>query len=109
MRTHAKRGSRAIVAGLEDRIKAYAFIGVGGQTTWSAEERKEFAEDGARFPKGAAWARYVARVAVIDRVACVGYNKASAFLFLNGTRDWVAMRDAKAFLAATPEPKTWHV
>ena len=97
-------GLGTLLAGVEDRIKAYALIGVGNTTTYGPEARTLL-----KVPKGAAFKRWAAGVSVIDSLAYVRHNKTAAFLFLNGRHDWEAMHDAKAFLAAAPEPKTWHV
>jgi dienelactone hydrolase len=94
----------SLLAGLEDRIKAYVFLGLGGTTTYSAEEKKEL---GA--PTGAAFARWAARMSVIDNTAYVGHNKGAKLLFINGKDDANAMHDAKAFLAAAPEGTTWRL
>lgn len=94
---------------LDERIKAYAFKRVCRQTSLSPSERKWFAQSGRHLPKGATWARCVAREAVIDPVNYLGHNTGAAFLFLNGRRAWDARHDAKAFLTAAPKPKTWHV
>lgn len=99
----------SLVAGLDERIKACAFNGVCRQTSLSPSERKWFAQSGRHLRKGAAWARCVAREAVIDPVNCLGHNRGAAFLCLNGRRDWDATHDAKAFLTAAPKPKTGHV
>jgi dienelactone hydrolase len=93
-----------LLAGLEDRIRAYAFLGVSGTTTYNAEEKESL-----RAPTGAAFARYVAQISVIDNIAYVGHNKGAKFLFINGKGDANAMHDAKAFLAAAPEGTTWHL
>jgi hypothetical protein len=94
----------SLLAGLEDRIQAYAFIGLPGMTTYNAEEKRVLAA-----PTGVDFARWATRMSVIDNVAYVGHNRGAKFLFLNGKDDANAMRDAKAFLAAAPKPKTWHV
>lgn len=96
----------ARLAGVEDRVKAYVLIGVATSPTWS---KRPFAKDFFHAPKGAAWDRYVAQYSVIDEVSYVGHNKGAAFLFLNGNTDWAPMHNGKAFLAAAPKPKTWHV
>ena len=94
----------SLLAGLEDRIKAYAFLGVCGMTTYSAEEKKEL---GA--PTGAAFGSWAARMSVIDNTAYVGHNVGAKLLFINGKEDANAMHDAKAFLAAAPDGTTWRV
>jgi dienelactone hydrolase len=94
----------SLLAGLEDRIKAYAFLAVCGTTTYSAEEKKEL---GA--PKGAAFARWAAAMSVIDNTAYVGHSRCAKLLFINGKKDANAMHDAKAFLAAAPEGTTWRL
>jgi pimeloyl-ACP methyl ester carboxylesterase len=98
-----------LVAGLEDRIKAYAFVGVSRMTTFAVPgERKVFAEEGV--PLGAAaFNRWAARISVIDDVAYLAHNRDAAFLFINGDEDINAMHDVKAFLAAAPSGATWKV
>ncbi|MCU0294186.1 MAG: alpha/beta hydrolase, partial [Thermoanaerobaculaceae bacterium] len=88
----------SLLAGLEDRIKAYAFLGVCGTTTYSAEEKESL---GA--PMGAAFARWAARMSVIDNIVYVGRSEGAKLLFINGKGDANAMHDAKAFLAAAPK------
>jgi len=94
----------SLLAGLEDRIKAYIFLGVSGMTTFSPEEKKSM-----NVPTGATWARYAAQMSVSDNVAYVGHNKRAKLLFINGKDDVSAMHDARAFLAAAPKASTWHV
>ena len=94
----------SLLAGLEDRIKAYAFLGDCRTTTYNAEEKESF---GA--PTGAAFARWAARMSVIDNIAYVGRNEGAKLLFINGKGDANAMHDAKAFLAAAPKGTTWHL
>ena len=94
----------SLLAGLEDRIKAYAFLGDCRTTTYNAEEKESF---GA--PTGAAFARWAARMSVIDNVAYVGRNEGAKLLFINGKGDANAMHDAKAFLTAAPKGTTWHL
>jgi dienelactone hydrolase len=95
----------SLLAGLEDRIKAYVFLGVCGMTTFSPEEKKSM-----NVPTGAAWARrYAAQMSVSDNVAYVGHTKGAKLLFINGKGDWDAMHDARAFLAAAPKSSAWHV
>lgn len=94
----------SLLAGLEDRIKAYAFLGDCRTTTYNAEEKESF---GA--PTGAAFARWAARMSVIDNIAYVGRNEGAKLLFINGKGDANAMHDAKAFLAAASKGTTWHL
>jgi len=90
----------SLLAGLEHRIKAYVFLGV---PLLDDEEFKDVA------PGKAAWARYVAQMAALDLAAYVGHNKGAAFLFVNGDRDYRAMRSGKALMAVAPKPKDWYV
>jgi hypothetical protein len=95
----------SLLAGLEDRIKAYVFLRVCGMTTFSPKEKKSM-----NVPTGAAWARrYAAQMSVSDNVAYVGHDKGAKLLFINGKDDVGAMHDARAFLAAAPKASTWHV
>jgi len=94
----------SLLAGLEDRIKAYVFLGVPGTTTFSPEEKESMG-----VPTGAKFARWAAQVSVIDNIAYIGHNKGAQMLFINGKDDVNAMHDAKAFLAAAPKGATWHV
>ena len=94
----------SLLAGLEDRIKAYVFLGAPGTTTFTAEEKKSMG-----VPTGAKFARWAAQVSVIDNVAYVGRNKGAQMLFINGKDDPNAMHAAKALLAAAPKGATWHV
>jgi dienelactone hydrolase len=90
----------SLLAGLEDRIKAYVFLGV---PLLDDEEFKDVA------PGKAAWERYVAQMAALDLAAYVGRNKGAQMLFINGKDDPTAMHAAKAFLAAAPKGATWKV
>ena len=92
------------LSGVDDRIKAYALIGVCNTTTYGPEAKTLL-----KVPKGAAFTRWAAGVSVIDCLTYVRHNKTAAFLFLSGRHDWDTMHDAKAFLAAAPEPKTLHI
>lgn len=94
----------SLLAGLEDRIKAYVFLGACGMTTWTPGEKKRL-----NVPTGATWARYAAQMSVSDNIAYVGHNKGAKLLFINGKVDVSAMHDARAFLAAAPKGSTWHV
>jgi dienelactone hydrolase len=94
----------SLLAGLEDRIKAYVFLGVPGKTTYSPEEKESMG-----VPTGAKFSRWAAQVSVIDNFVYVGHNKGAPMLFINGKDDVNAMHDAKAFLAAAPKGATWHV
>jgi len=94
----------SLLAGLEDRIKAYVFLGVPGKTTYSPEEKESMG-----VPTGAKFARWAAQVSVIDNFVYVGHNKGAQMLFINGKDDVNAMHDAKAFLAAAPKGASWHV
>ncbi len=94
----------SLLAGLENRIKVYAFLGVCGTTTYSAEEKESL---GA--PMGAAFARWAARMSVIDNIVYVGRSEGAKLLFINGRGDANAMHDARAFLAATPKGTSWHL
>jgi dienelactone hydrolase len=94
----------SLLAGLEGRIQAYVFLGVPGMTTYTPEEKRALAA-----PTGAEFARWAARMSVIDNIAYVGHNEGAKFLFINGKHDANAMHDAKAFLAAAPKGTTWYV
>jgi len=93
-----------LLAGLENRIKAYVFHGTGGTTTFSPEERKAMG-----VPTGAKFARWAAQMSVIDNFAFVGHNKGAQMLFINGNEDADPMHDGKAFLAVAPKGSIWHV
>ncbi len=93
-----------LLAGLEDRIKAYVFLGTGGTTTYSPEEKESMG-----VPTGAKFARWAAQVSVIDNFAYVGHNKGAKMLFINGKDDYGPMHDAKALLAVAPKGARWHV
>ena len=75
-------GLGTLLAGIEDRIKAYALIGVGNTTTYGPEARTWL-----KVPKGAAFTRWAAWVSVIDSLTYVRHNKTAAFLFLNGRHE----------------------
>jgi dienelactone hydrolase len=94
----------SLLAGLEDRIKAYVFLGAPGTTTFNAEEKKSMG-----VPTGAKFARWAAQISVIDNFAYLGHNKGAQMLFINGKDDPNAMHAAKAFLAAAPKGATWKV
>ena len=94
----------SLLARLEDRIKAYVFLGICGMTTFSPKEKKSM-----NVPTGATWARYAAQMSVSDNVAYVGHNKGAKLRFINGKDDVSATHDAKAFLAAASKASTWHV
>ena len=85
----------ALLAGVDDRVKAYVLKGV------PLLDDEEFKQDAG--PGKAAWDRYVAQMAVVDLAAYVGHNKGAAFLFVNGDRDYLAMRSGKALMAAASE------
>ena len=90
-----------LLAGLDERVKAYVLLGV---IQLDDEEVKQ-----ERGLGKAAWSRYVAQMAVLDLAAYVGHNKGAAFLFINGDRDYRAMRSGKALMAVAPKPKDWYV
>jgi hypothetical protein len=90
----------AVLAGVDDRVKTYVLKGV------PLLDDQEFKAD---VGPGKAWERYVAQVAVLDLAAYVGHNKGAAFLFINGDRDYRAMRSGMALMAAAPRPKDWYV
>ena len=92
-----------VMAGVERRVKAYALIGMARPTS----NYRGLMEDAT--PTGRAWDRVPAQLALWDPVTYLGYNRGSAFLFINGESDSNAMQDAKAFVAAAPRPKTWKV
>lgn len=91
----------ALLAGLDERVKAYVLKGV------PLLDDKEFKDVAG--PGKAAWDRYVAQMAVLDLVAYVGHNKGAAFLFVNGDSDFRAMRSGKSLMAVAPKPKDWYV
>jgi pimeloyl-ACP methyl ester carboxylesterase len=90
----------ALLAGVDERVKAYVLMGV---PLLDDEEFKDVA------PGKAAWERYVAQMAALDLAAYVGHNKGAAFLFVNGDRDYRAMRSGKALMAVAPKPRDWYV
>ena len=53
--------------------------------------------------------KIVGKMAVVDLAAYVGHNKGAAFLFVNGDRDFRAMRSGRALMAVAPKPKDWYV
>ena len=93
-----------IAAGVDERIKAYVLIGTARPTS-----NYRNLLPAAGIPKGAAWNRLAARLALWDPVTYLSHNRGSSFLLLNGKGDPNAMQDANAFLAAAPKPKTWKV
>jgi len=90
----------ALLAGVDERVKAYVLQGV---PLLDDAEFKDVA------PGKAAWARYVAQMAVLDLAAYVGHNKGAAFLFVNGDRDFRRMRAGKVLMAVAPKGATSHV
>ena len=90
----------ALLAGVDERVKAYVLIGV---PLLDDQEFKDVV------PGKAAWERYTAQMAVLDLAAYVGHNKGAAFLFVNGDRDFRAMRSGKALMAVAPKPRDWYV
>ncbi len=92
-----------VLAGIDDRVKAYVLIGMARP----ASNYRGLMEDAT--PTGRAWDRIVAQLALWDPVTYLRHNRGSAFLFMNGDGDSNAMQDAKAFIAAAPDPKTWKV
>ncbi len=104
----------ADLAGLDERIKAYALAMVGGYVStlgsWDTRPGGEhfFAAEGDRPPKGAALTRYEAQMSVVDPVHFIGHNKDGTFLLMNAPQYWPAVwrEELDALIAATPEPKT---
>ena len=92
-----------VLAGIDERVKAYVLIGMARP----ASNYRGLMEDAT--PTGKAWDRIAAQLALWDPVTYLDHNRGSAFLFINGDGDSNAMQDAKAFLAAAPDPKTWKV
>jgi dienelactone hydrolase len=91
-----------VMAGVDERVKAYALIGMARPAT-------NYAGLGSPVPKGAKGDRIRAQLALWDPVSYLGHSGETAFLFINGDGDVNAMRDAKAFMAAAPRPKAWKV
>jgi dienelactone hydrolase len=91
-----------VLAGVDKRVKAYALIGM-------ARPQSNYWGLGHPVPKGAKGDRLRAKLAVWDPVTYLSHSAGSAFLFINGKGDVNAMRDAPAFMAAAPQPKTWKV
>jgi dienelactone hydrolase len=91
-----------VLAGVDSRVKAYALIGM-------ARPASNYWGLGHAVPKGAKGDRTRAQLALWDPVTYLSQNAGSAFLFINGKKDVNAMRDAPAFMAAAPKPKTWKV
>jgi hypothetical protein len=91
-----------VLAGVDDRVKAYALIGM-------ARPASNYWGLGHPVPKGAKGDHPRAQLALWDPVSYLSHNKGSAFLFINGKGDVNAMRDAPAFMAAAPKPKTWRI
>jgi hypothetical protein len=93
-----------IVAGVDERIKAYVLIGMARPTS-----NYRILLPAGGIPKGAAWDRLATQLALWDPVTYLARNRGSAFLLLNGKGDPNAMQDATAFLAVAPKPKTRKV
>jgi hypothetical protein len=91
-----------ILAGVDARIKAYVLIGMARPAT-------NYRGLMGSLPKGAEGDRLEAQLALWDPLNYLSRNHGSAFLILSGKGDVNAMSDAKAFLAAAPNPKTWKV
>lgn len=89
----------ALLAGVEDRIKAYVI------------DAPSLFSDESLTPgwTGADRDRYLASVAVVDLALYVRHNRGAALLFVSGKKDPPAMRACKAMFAAAPKPKTWDV
>ena len=92
-----------VLAGVDERVKAYVLIGMARP----ASNYRGLMEDAT--PTGKAWDRIAAQLALWDPVTYLGHNRGSAFLLLNGNGDSNAMQDGKAFVAAAPDPNTWKV
>lgn len=85
-----------VLAGVDDRVKAYVLIGLSIQKRSRGESA---ANDG-----------WYAQCAVVASVAYLGHNKRAAFCFVNGKDDKYAMGDAKTLLAAAaPRPRVLKV
>lgn len=90
-----------VMAGVDERVKAYALIGMARPTS----NYRGLGDE----TKGKTWDRTAAQLALWDPVTYLSHNRGSAFLFLNGDGDSNAMQDGKAFMAAAPKQKTWKV
>jgi hypothetical protein len=91
------------MAGVDERVRAYALIGMARPTS----NYRGLMEDAT--PKGKAWDRTAAELALWDPVSYLSHNRGSAFLFINGDGDSNAMQNAEAFMTAAPKQKTWKV
>jgi hypothetical protein len=104
----------ADLAGLDERIQAYALVMVGGYLStlgsWDTRPGGEqfFAAQGGPPPKGAALRGYEAQMAVIDPVHYIGHSRGATFLLLNAPHEWPAVwrEELDALIAATPKPQT---
>ena len=104
----------AILAGLDDRVKAYALGYVGGKVStlgsWDTKAGGEhfFAAEGETPPKGSALKRYEAQMSVLDPALYIDHNEGASFLLLNAPHEWPAVwrEELNALIAATPTPKT---
>lgn len=90
-----------VMAGIDDRVKAYALIGMARPTS----NYRILGDE----TKGKTWDRTAAQLALWDPVTYLSHNRESAFLFINGDGDPNAMQDAKAFIAAAPKEQKWKV
>lgn len=109
----------AILAGVDDRIKAYALALTGGYVStllaWDTRPGGEhYLTSGGALPlKGAAMARYEAQMSVVDPVHYIGHNKGASFLVVDMKNEWPAvwrMKEVTDLLKAAPKPKTlrWY-
>ena len=104
----------AVLAGLDQRVKAFALAYVGGYVStlgsWDTRPGGEhfFAAEGDPPPKGAALTRYEAQLSVVDPRHYIGHSRVATFLLLNAPHAWPAVwrEELDALVAATPKPKT---
>ena len=95
-----------LLAGVDDRVKAYVLLGAAGMLKSGQWERRH--EKNTPIRSAAAFARWKARVSVIDYVTYVSHAR-GRILFLAGNTDTLAVDEARDCLAAAPARKTLHV
>lgn len=105
-----------ILAGVEDRIKAYVLVSAGGgswrqDVPMNQEMRDYHTARGNPPPSDAAIARWNRQVAIIAPFNFIGHNQGAAFLILNSTGDFppsghVARAAICRCAAATTQPVT---